>query len=257
MGKIRANSITIHYQFPGEGERAVVFNHGLVMDNLSSWYFTLGSKVSEFAQSLMYDLRGHGKTQRPETGYTINDFLEDLSELLYGLDVKKPVYLIGNSFGGVLNLAFALKYPERTKGIVLIDSHLGDSGFAADMVETLSLKGEERDKAIASSFSDWLGRHSDRKRNRLAENAKSLVYGTSLVNDIRNSEILPETSLSEISCPVLAIYGEYSDIRGKGERVASLLPDCEYRIMKGCTHSVIWEATPELCKLVTDWLKCH
>jgi len=271
VAEIRVNAIDIHYQFLrggeknfgggekslGGGEKTVVFNHGLVMDNLSSWYFTLGTKVTDFAGSLMYDLRGHGKTERPETGYTLPDFVEDLSALLYGLGITAPVYLVGNSFGGILNLAFALKYPERTAGIVLIDSHIGDSGFAPEMIDTLSLRGEARDKAIASSFKTWLGRHSSRKRTRLADNARGLVYGTSLINDIRNFKTIPAQSLARIACPVLAIYGEHSDIRDKGETVASLLPKCDYRVIKGCTHSVIWEATEELCEQVTRWLKCQ
>ncbi len=225
------------------------------MDNLSSWYFTLGNKVAEFAGSLMYDLRGHGKTGRPETGYAISDFVDDLSALLDNLGILHPVYLVGNSFGGIINLAFALKYPERTAGIVLIDSHIGDSGFSSEMTETLSLKGEARDRAIASSFKEWLGRNSRRKSNRLADNARSLVYETSLIKDIQGSEIIKEQDLAQINCPVLAIYGENSDIRIKGEQIAPLIPDCDFRIFKNATHSVIWEATDELCKQVTSWLK--
>lgn len=255
MAVVNANTIDIHYQMVGNGEKTVVFNHGLVMDNLSSWYFTLGNKVTGFASSLMYDLRGHGKTDRPEDGYSVQDLAEDLSELLKKLGIDRPVYLVGNSFGGILNLAFALKYPERTAGIVLIDSHIGDKGFADSMTETLSLKGEARDRAIAESFSEWLGRHSSRKRNRLAENAKALVYGTSLVNDIRNSKVIQEEELGRIQCPVLAIYGENSDIREKGEKLSKLIPGCEYRMIRGSTHSILWEATEDLCEQVTGWLK--
>ncbi|WP_300671377.1 alpha/beta hydrolase [Desulfoluna sp.] len=257
MAVIRANAIDIHYQYLGSGEKTVVFHHGLIMDNLSSWYFTLGTRVSGFARALMYDLRGHGKTQRPESGYTLPDFVADLAALLDGLGLVDPVYLVGNSFGGILNLAFALAYPERTAGIVLIDAHIGDSGFAADMTETLSLEGDARDRAIAASFKTWLGRHSSRKRNRLADNAHGLVYGTSLVHDIRNFRPISEHSLAEIACPVLAIYGEHSDIRDKGEILKSLLPQCDFRVIKGCTHSVIWEATEELCEQVTRWLTCQ
>ena len=40
----------------------VVFLHGLVMDNLSSWYFTVANPVARIADVLLYDLRGHGKS---------------------------------------------------------------------------------------------------------------------------------------------------------------------------------------------------
>jgi len=255
MAEVLANNIKFHCQTLGKGDKLVVFIHGLVMDNLSSWYFTLGNKVAQFARVLMYDLRGHGKSDRPAAGYDIDTMVEDLSELLLALNIQEKVYLVGNSFGGVLILAFAAKYPEKTAGLVLADAHIGDQGFSEEMVETLNLKGEARDIKIMESFKNWLGRHSHRKRTRLAETAKALVYGTSLVEDMKNSKPFTEKEIKSVNCPVLAIYGENSDIREKGEILSAQLANCDHVILEGCTHSVIWEATEVLCSRVMDWLK--
>ncbi len=255
MAEITANNIKFHYQLLGKGDKLVVFVHGLVMDNLSSWYFTLGNKVSGFAKALMYDLRGHGKTQRPETGYDADTMVADLSELLKALDITKKVYLVGNSYGGIIIMKFAAKYPERTAGLVLADAHIGDDGFSDEMVATLNLKGEARDKKIIDSFKHWLGRHSNRKRTRLAETAKAIVYGTSLIEDMKKSKIITDKQIQSIICPVLAIYGEDSDIREKGEALSRKLKSCEHVIFKGCTHSVIWEETETFCNTVIEWIQ--
>ncbi|MCH2105577.1 MAG: hypothetical protein MK291_02920, partial [Planctomycetes bacterium] len=88
-----------------------------------------------------------------------------------------------------------------------------------------------------------LGRHSERKRNRLGKNAYELVYETSLVEDLCASPVPDMSSLEQLSFPVRALYGADSDVRERGERLATDLPDCDLSIHEGCTHSVLWEET--------------
>lgn len=258
MAEVVARGLRFHVQKlgeVGEGEPTVVFLHGLVMDNLSSWYFTAANPVAKHTSALLYDLRGHGRSERPDGGYTVPDMVADLAALLGACGVEAPVHLVGNSFGGLLGLAFALEHPERVASIVLVDSHLSDEGWGAEMAGTLGLEGEERDRMIAESFRHWLGRHSRRKRTRLAETAKGLVYGTSLVEDLRASAPFSEASLRSLEVPVLALYGEESDVRDRGERLAALLPHCELRLLPGCTHSVLWEATDAVRDAIVAWIR--
>jgi pimeloyl-ACP methyl ester carboxylesterase len=107
---------------------------------------------------------------------------------------------------------------------------------------------------IAESFKSWLGRHSGRKRNRLARAAEALVYGTTLVADLRASPSLSDSALAAIECPVLALYGEGSDALGRGRHLARTMPHCELRLFPGCSHSVLWEATAEVRDQLLGWL---
>src|SRR5262249_47545693 len=150
---------------------------------------------------------------------------------------------VGNSFGGLLALGFASKHPERARGVALIDAHLGAAGWADKMVATLGLEGEARDAKIASSFASWLGRHSERKSTRLAKAASDLVYATSLTKDLADSRSLGDDDLRRVACPILALYGSDSDLRGDADRLAKVAPRCDLRVFEGCTHSVLWEAT--------------
>ncbi len=256
MPEVSANGVSLHVQRLGSGRPTVVFIHGLVMDNLSSWYFTLGNRAASIADVVLYDLRGHGRSERPHVGYTVLDMVDDLRALLDQLHVDSA-HLIGNSFGGLVALAFAVAHPNRTDGLVLVDGHTGAHDWALRMTETLALQGEARDHMIAMSFRSWMGRHSQRKRTRLGDTARAIVYATSLIDDLRRSHVLTESELSSISCPVLAFYGEQSDVRRDGERLASLLSHCELRLMPDCTHSVLWEATEEVSRSVLDWLACR
>src|ERR1700761_2490450 len=79
----------------------VVFVHGLVMDNLSSFYYTLAGPVTAAgARVLLYDLRGHGGSERAPRGYATSDQAADLIGLLDASGVTEPVHLVANSFGG-------------------------------------------------------------------------------------------------------------------------------------------------------------
>ena len=78
MAEILANGLRTHVQRMGEGTPAVVFVHGIVVDNLSSLYFTLAPLVSKHTRAVLYDLRGHGKTERPGQGYRLDDLHDDL-----------------------------------------------------------------------------------------------------------------------------------------------------------------------------------
>jgi pimeloyl-ACP methyl ester carboxylesterase len=195
MADVVANGVRHHVQRLGHGAHTVVFVHGLVMDNLSSFYFTLANPVAETADVMLYDLRGHGMSERPPTGYRVADLVADLAALLDALAITRPIDLVGNSFGGLVALAFAAAHPERVARLALIDAHTGADGWATQMTETLALKGDARDAKIFDSFQSWLGRHSDRKRTRLAKSAEALVEGTSLVADLRASSPVDLTAI--------------------------------------------------------------
>lgn len=254
MADIVANNVRHHVQRLGRGDRTAVFVHGLVMDNLSSFYFTLANPVAAAAEAVLYDLRGHGLSERPARGYAVAELVEDLRALLDALAIERPIELIGNSFGGLIALAFAAAHPGRVGKLVLIDAHDGTDGWAAQMTATLALQGEARDDQIGRSFQSWLGRHSDRKRTRLARAAEALVEGTSLIEDLRGSPPMTPETLARIACPVLALYGERSDVRARGEALAAVLPACELHLLPGCTHSVLWEATAEVRERILAFL---
>ncbi len=258
MAEVTARGVRFHVQMLESGRavrHVVVFLHGLVMDNLSSWYFTAANPASRVADVLLYDLRGHGKSERPKTGYTVADMVADLSALVDTLAPERRVHLVGNSFGGLLGLAFARSRPERVGSLTLVDAHLGNEGFGVKMAETLALEGEERDRKIAESFANWLGRHSDRKRNRLAQNARELVTETSLLSDMRETPPLAPHDLASLRAPVLGIYGERSELRETAATYLAALPRGKLVVVPGCTHSVLWEATDEVRRLIVDFLR--
>jgi pimeloyl-ACP methyl ester carboxylesterase len=258
MADVDVNGIRLHVQRLGNGGReTVVFLHGLVMDNLSSWYFTVANTVALTADVVLFDLRGHGKSHRPASGYTVADFVADIDGLIAALAIGRPVHLVGNSFGGLLAVSFAVARPDRVKSMVLIDSHYATPEWQQAMTGSLSLQGEELYRKIAVSFRHWLGRNSERKRSRLTDTAKEIVYGTTLLHDLNASATVSDEMLARIGCPVLGLYGEHSDVRAMGEHLARHMPKFELRLFSECTHSVLWEKTDTVRDDIAAWIAAH
>ena len=71
---------------------------------------------------LVPDLRGHGRSDKPRTGYTVDEITDDLVAVLDRLMIQQPVVLLAHSAGGLLALNLAAHYPERLSKLVLINS---------------------------------------------------------------------------------------------------------------------------------------
>jgi pimeloyl-ACP methyl ester carboxylesterase len=256
MADVVANGVRFHVQQltpPGGsvGGATVVFIHGLVMDNLSSFYYTLANPVAAAgADVMLYDLRGHGLSERPPLGYALQDSVDDLAGLLCELDIDGPVHIVGNSYGGTVGLAFALEYPERVASLVLIEGHFAVEGWGEEMARTLwgIAFGMELDEARA-----WVAA-SGRKMTRMANKADALINHTSLVEDLLTAVPLPRAPLANMRCPVLAVYGDESDVIDRARDLATVVPDFTLNILTGCGHSILMEVPSHLRAVLAWWL---
>lgn len=260
MPVISANGARFHLQrlepeAPAERAPLVVFVHGLVMDNLSSFYYTLaGPVIRAGARVLMYDLRGHGRSERTPTGYTARDGASDLCALLDAAGVTEPVYLVGNSFGGVIAARTAIAAPERVAGLALIEASCAGVTAAAwleDMLNTLSAGALTLEYNRTAEVFQAAGQ---RKFAKMAQSADALLNGTSAIEDLAAERPLDAAELARIECPVLAVYGEHSELAGGADDLRRHVRDGQVEFIGGLAHTVLRDATGTLRDLLLDWL---
>jgi pimeloyl-ACP methyl ester carboxylesterase len=256
MAEIVAGGVRFHVQRltsrhrPHQPEHPVVFIHGLGMDNLSSFYYTLANPVAHAgAEIILYDLRGHGLSERPRTGYQVQDSVADLTALLDALAIDGPVHLVGNSYGGIVALGFAVAHPRRVASMVLIEAHFSVAGWA----EQIAVEQSTIETVLAGgTLRGWLDQLG-RKATRLTEMADDLLNHTTFLTDLKAVQPIPMNRLRTLSCPVRAVYGEHSDVVGYARKLDEYLPHCVLTVLAGCGHSVLMDATPALREIVLDW----
>jgi pimeloyl-ACP methyl ester carboxylesterase len=66
------------------------------------------------------DLRGRGLSDKPPTGYSIEQHCHDVLALMNDLGLQRPV-LMGHSLGAFISLVFSAQYPQRVDRLILVD----------------------------------------------------------------------------------------------------------------------------------------
>ncbi len=103
---------------PERPSQTILFIHGFGGQS-GQWR----SQMEQFAgenRVIALDLRGHGRSSRPRSGYDMRSMLGDVTAVLDHLQIHKPFVLIGHSFGVALATEFAWRFPQRVSHLVLI-----------------------------------------------------------------------------------------------------------------------------------------
>jgi pimeloyl-ACP methyl ester carboxylesterase len=118
MSFAHVNGIRLHYCRTGRGAD-VVMVHGLAA-SLAFWYLTIVPRLADDFCITAYDLRGHGKSDMPPSGYDQLSMCADLAALVDQLNVAQ-FDLVGHSFGGLVAIEYALAHPTRVRSLTLAD----------------------------------------------------------------------------------------------------------------------------------------
>ena len=122
MPHATVNGQQIWYQDSGGPGLPIVLAHGFLMD--SEMFQPQVEALGGEHRLITWDQRGHGQTRSTPDPFTYWDSADDQRALLDHLGVRRAV-VGGMSQGGFIGLRFALRYPERTAGLVLIDTQAG------------------------------------------------------------------------------------------------------------------------------------
>ena len=108
-----------NYSVLGANEsQRVVFIHGLMA--FSANWRKIASRLQNDFQCLIYDQRGHGRSFKPENGYSPEVFAEDLNKITDQLGWDS-FHLVGHSMGGRNAMVFADMYPQKVRSLTIED----------------------------------------------------------------------------------------------------------------------------------------
>lgn len=206
------NSMSLSYNYAGEGDVPVLFLHGFPFDK-SMWKGQIDSLKESFC-TIALDIRGFGKSTDEETHLGINLFTDDLIAFMDRRNIEKAI-VCGLSMGGYIALNAVKRFPERFKALILADTQcINDSAEAKEKrmktVEEIKQNGtdEFNENFLKSVF------HPDSFQNKpeIVESLREVVLANSTRSITAGLVALAErsescSSLSTIAIPTLIICG--------------------------------------------------
>ena len=186
-----ANGIKISYDLKGKGFPLILI-HGFGSKK-EIWK----PQIIDFSKkykTITFDLRGTGKTNRPNYPYTMELFADDIKGLIDYLKIES-VHLIGRSLGGMIAQNFVLKYPQNVKKLVLIASNaIFDDESVVDLVINNRIKDIEllKKDPVKAFWNKSLFVYHQKFRQELKQNPKKKFYNAFSLEDlIEESTINP------------------------------------------------------------------
>lgn len=242
----------------------LVFLHGFGGD-LTAWskeraYFTkLG------ISSIAMDLRGHGLSEKSDDSdfYRLKNFAKDLSLLLREESIVKPV-VIGHCFGGMVAIYFQAHFPNRSKGLILVDT-----GFKPPFISN---------NPVAKVFANYLIRllkslpninatgHADFNKFRGTNDINfrrilSDILHTSLRSYLLMCQDLIKLDakdlLDKIAVPTLVVEGTKDSIFPPeiAKYLAKRIKRSELDFIEGANHIIVLNNPGQLEEAVAKFLK--
>ena len=118
MSFIRREGLSLYYEREGSGDPPIVFVHGWCCDHTA-----FQPQIEHFREKhtvVAMNLRGCGRSDRPDSGYDIPTLADDVAGLCLQLQLSKPV-IVGHSLGGMIAVEVAARYPSLPHAIVAVD----------------------------------------------------------------------------------------------------------------------------------------
>lgn len=226
-----------------------------------SGFKPLFSSLSDIAQVVYYDHRGHGRSdRRPPEEWTLDTFADDVVRLCDALGLVRPVVL-GQSFGGFVAQRYIARHPDHPSKVIL--SSTAPRFSLARKLAGFERRGGPAARAAAEAF--WS--HPDAATWAAYQKACMHLYNTrpapdpqararivfneailfaSASGEQRDMDLLP--GLARARCPVLVMAGEEDPVCPieDARDIAAALPAqwMQFAAFPGAGHGA-WRDQPE------------
>ena len=257
--KAQVNGVTLDYEITGSG-RLIAFGHSLGMSG--KIFEPIRPALENHGRVLTWDARGHGNSERPAIGWTIEDLAADLRALIEHLREDRAV-VAGLSMGGNTAIAYAVAYPDKLDGLILADTTAWYGEDAPEAWEKRAHNAETKgmEPLISFNMSRWFSdsfpdEHPDRVE---------MVVETLLANDTSCyaaagralGQFDAREGLSRIDCPTLILVGSEDPATppAMAEYLHQNIANSELHVLPGLRHMTPVEAPGRVGQLIGDFLE--
>jgi len=256
------DGVELYYELAGSpGARTIAMTHG-IGGNADTWQ-AVAEGLGDQYQVLSWDVRGHARSGRPESGYTIAQFAADLAALLDHLNIPDAV-IMGSSMGGTITQRFILDFPDKTAAAVIMStsSEVNDAGrqrweAQADFIEQNGMRAWIERSRPEGQTPEYLAAHPEitaSEERRIANNPDAHVYAQ-VARAVAFYNYTQE--LEQVRKPTLVMVGDKDGMTPPGGSViiSRRIPEAELKILPGRGHGLEQEDPTQVVDLVRDFLE--
>ncbi|NJM34177.1 MAG: alpha/beta hydrolase [Rhodomicrobium sp.] len=239
------NGATLRYVEQGPADALpLILLHGFPDSWLS--YETVLANLPSPIRAIALSQRGFGNSDKPDGGYHPRDLAADLADFMRLRRIPRAI-VAGHSLGALVAQRFALDFPERVAGLVLIGTFksLRDSAELAELIDDVSTMSDPIDLALVRAF----------QASTLAQPVADEFFRTVVAEGARLPAriwraVLQEVAayddfaeLAQITAPTILFWGERDNFSTYEQQqvLASEIPGAELRVYAGAGHSLQWE----------------
>lgn len=254
------NNINLYYELHGNPEKeTIVLSNGILMST-ASWNFQI-KELSRHFQVLVYDCRGMWQSDHPAGQYSMEQHADDLSELLSALKIERA-HIAGISYGSEISMVFALKYPQKTKTLMVFDGVSQVDPLLKSFGDTWLAAAEQKNASLLLKVTTPLNFSEDwiTKNHKILPILEEKYQQLDFEAFIRLMESFYGLNITEqlpnIQVPTMVVIGE-NDIlktRNYSEKIAKLIPGSEFYVVPGSGHALCLEKPQEFNSLVLGFV---
>ncbi len=258
MQAMVVRGVTLHYRDEGPQDGPVIaFSNSLGTD------FRIWDRLLPLLRAgwrvIRYDTRGHGLSEAPAHGWTMDDLGDELAGLLDGLRVRQAV-ICGLSIGGMIAQTLAARRPDLARALILCDTaaKIGDAALWNARIAAV-----ERDGIASISgpiLERWFSARFHAHRREELALWREMLTRTPVAGYAGCSAAIRDADLSEstarLRLPVLAVVGDQDGATPPAlvEATARMIPGARFSVIDGAGHLPCIEQPAALAVLINDFL---
>lgn len=176
-GFVDANGVLIYYKALGRGEPLVIVHGGPGASH--DYFLPYLLPLARHNRLVFIDERGSGRSEQLENpaGYTVEAMADDVEAVRQALGLG-PINLLGHSYGGVLAQAYALKYPDSLKRLVLCSTFHSTKQMNEVFRKILAaMPAELRERIWKMEKAGLFGHGKDYEKNRYTSDYMVAAWG--------------------------------------------------------------------------------
>lgn len=251
--------VRLHYVEQGTAKGpTVILLHGY-SDSWASWAQVLPLLDKKY-RVYVPDLRGHGESDRPASGYTFPDFAGDIIAFMDAKGIRKAT-IVGHSMGSFVAQHVATMAPERVERLVLVGSApaVSNGEVTQLQMEVNALTDPVPLKFVTEFQNSVITRPvPDEFMDRVVQESMKLparVWRDAMAGMLAQNS--PAT-LSKIKAPTLIIWGDRETVfpkRSDQELLRKGIPNARLKVYEGTGHCPNWEEPGRFVKDLEEFMR--